>query len=140
VVNLHSGYHLTTAAARRLTEKYGDDQQCELQVAMNDGDALRAVSAAVQIELGGKEYSSATPADRDDCLAALCLANSARRQVDHDELVALEGARAKGASWQAIGVALGHPPDTAAQAAEERHADLLSRFPAYRSIMVRTLP
>ena len=112
VVNLHSGYHLTTAAAHRLTEKYGDDQQCELRIAMNDGDALRAVSTAVQVELGGKGYSSATPADRDDCLAALCLANSARRQVDHDELVALEGAR----------------------------AELLSRFPAYRSITVLALP
>lgn len=138
-MNLTNGHHLTTAAAHRLTEKYGDDQQCELQIAMNDGDALRAVSTAVQVELGGKGYNSAIPADRDDCLAAICLARSARRQVDHDELVALEGARAKGASWQAIGIALGHAPDTAAQTAQSRHADLLSRFPSYRSITAPAL-
>lgn len=138
-MHLPSSYHLTSAAARRLTEKYGTDQQCELEIAMNDGDALRAVSTAVQAELGGKDYRSAAPADRDDCLAALCLADSARRQVDHDELVAIEGARAKGASWQAIGVALGHTADTAARAAQTRHADLLSRFPRYQSIEVSAI-
>ncbi|MFC6018872.1 hypothetical protein ACFP2T_22030 [Plantactinospora solaniradicis] len=139
-MNLHSGYHLTSAAARRLTDKYGDDMQRELEIAMNDGDALRAVSAAVQAELGGKEYRNAVPADQDDCLAALCLAESARRQVDHDELIAIEGARAKGASWQAIGVALGHTPDAAAQAAQARHTNLLRRFPRYQPIGVRALP
>jgi hypothetical protein len=139
-VNLPSSYHLTSAAARRLTEKYGDDTQRELEVAMNDGDALRAVATAVQAELGGKDYRSAARADRDDCLAALCLAGSARRQVDHDELVAIEGACAKGAGWQAIGVALGHPPEAAERAAQARHADLIGRFPRYRSIEVLTLP
>ena len=139
-MNLSSGYHLTSAAAHRLTEKYGDDQQCELEIAMNDGDALRAVSTAVQAELGGKDYRSAAPADRDDCLAAICLADSARRQVDQDELIAIEGARAKGASWQAIGVALGHTPGTAAQAAQTRHAELLGRFPRHQSIAALALP
>jgi ActR/RegA family two-component response regulator len=139
-MNLPGSYHLTSAAARRLTEKYGDDTQRELEITMNDGDALHAVSTAVQAELGGKDYRSAAPADRDDCLAALCLADSARRQVDHDELVAIEGARAKGSSWEAIGVALGHTSATAAAAARIRHVDLLRRFPGYRSIEVPALP
>ncbi|MGI5211944.1 hypothetical protein [Plantactinospora sp. CA-290183] len=136
MTNLHSGYHLTSAAARWLTAKYGTDIQREHEIAMNDGDALNAVSTAVLAELGGRDYRSAAPADRDDCLAALCLAAGARRQVDHDELVAIEGARAKGASWQEIGVALGHSAQIAEQAAQTRHADLLRRFPRYQPIEV----
>jgi hypothetical protein len=42
---------------------------------MNDGDALHALTTAVQAELGGKDYRSAAPADRDDYLAALRLAD-----------------------------------------------------------------
>ncbi|OJF11248.1 hypothetical protein [Couchioplanes caeruleus] len=99
---------------------------------MPDGAALREVAEAVQGHLGGQTlYADAAPADRDDCLAALMLAHRARAQIDHDELVAIDGARALGASCQDIGVALGHTAATAERSATTRFGALRRRFSTY---------
>ena len=132
--DLYRGYAIAREAQRRLTTKYGTDLQRKLDAPMADGDALAAVSSAVRHHLGGSGTVDRPPADRDDCLAALTLADDARRHIDHDEMVAIEGALAQGASWQEIGVALGHTAPTAERAARTRYGALRRRFPSYQPI------
>lgn len=121
-------------AGQRLTAKYGTAAQQNLGLPMPDGDALYDVAVAVRAELHGEGSGTRPPADADDCVAALCLVDAARAQIDYHELVVIDAARAKGISWQRIGVALGHTEPTAERAATTRYGALLRRFPGHQPI------
>lgn len=66
-------------------------------------------------------YADPTPVD---LLDALSLCDSARHEVDRHERSLIENARAKGVTWQAIGIALGSPVDVARQRAQRRYRAL----------------
>ncbi len=115
------------AATSRLAAKYGNTTDRSLG-RIDPADALQAVAMAVETELGEEDYDR-EPADVEDCLAALRLADDARFSIDINEMATIAGARAKGASWQAIGRALGHTEETAERAARARYAWLRRQFP-----------
>lgn len=133
-------YRLTLSDRRdaelRLTTKYGTTLQQELNLTMAAGAALRAVTEAIYVNLRGVDLGGGRPpADPGDCIAALTMADAAREEIDKDELVAIDGARALGVSWKEIGVALGHTAPTADRAARTRYGALRRRFSYYQPIV-----
>ena len=128
-----------SAAAQRLTGKYGTEVHRQQDFALTAGEALAEVDVVVAGHLDSFGYHGGRPApDRHDCLAALTLADEARTRIDRQELTVIKGARALGAGWQEIGIALGHTPATAERAAQARFGALRRRFPGARPIATPT--
>jgi hypothetical protein len=101
------------------------------------GDAVRAVAraewavsrygppGAEQAELVGTDDIPVPTLDDD--LDALSLMGAYRAEVDRDEQELIAAARARGVSWEQIGLVLGSPPGIAAQRAQDRWKALTDR-------------
>ncbi|MDR7277586.1 hypothetical protein [Catenuloplanes atrovinosus] len=70
---------------------------------------------------------SQEPKNPSDYLDALAGMQAYRHQVDQDELRLIDAARANGATWQQIGLALGSDPDSAKQRGHRRRQALANR-------------
>lgn len=85
-------------------------------------DAVAVVSLAVFIHTDAAAVTSDTtpvPTEQ-DLLDALSLIRAAHRDIDHDERLLIQYARAAGITWERIGSALGYSERGARQGAQGR--------------------
>jgi hypothetical protein len=124
-VHLDTGTDLTGLPASAVTRTSDGDAKKRLapfvEGYLTAVDAVRAVSTAEFVASYDAEHPGemgvprgGAPTVRDD-LDALSLAAAARSEIDNDERRLIEGARAKGANWEQVGLALGSPVRSAKQ-------------------------
>jgi hypothetical protein len=125
-VHLDTGTDLAGIPESAVTRMSDGDAKKRLAPFAADGyltavDAVRAVSLAEFDASYNAEHPDAlggspgvAPTVRDD-LDALSLVAAARSQIDTDELRLIDSARAKGATWEQVGLALGSPVRSAKQ-------------------------
>lgn len=117
-------YSEERAAEELLVARYGDYPAFHHSGTGIGGMSNVAWALNIEQDRETWQHYEPRPVTADDCLSGLVFADTARRRVNGQELRLIEGALAKGATYQQIGEALGHTKATAEKAARARHSQL----------------